>query len=216
MNIKRIICFACGFFILFSNVQKIVTPKWRNESEAETDKIDFLYSLPKNTLDYLVVGSSPSYFGINPMLIYAETGIVGLTLGTARQSAELSYHLLVETLKTQTPRLVFWDVSSLLSNSTTVEDVTRTVDSLAMSQNKAKLILGQNKSISSLTFPILQFHSRWKELSENDFVFDNSNKYFLAGSFLMFKSNLSTQKDKQLREEIIYELQPEGTVKRLN
>lgn len=213
--IGKVLCFLLIFVMLFFAVQAVMTPKWRTGSEAETDKMALFYDLPNDTLDYLIVGTSPAYFGLSPMMIYAKTGIVGYDLGNARQSIVSSYYLFKEALKTQSPKIVFWDVSSLFSATTTAADVTRTVVPLKFSKNKIEMIRNdkrESQSFSELLFPIIQFHDRWESLSAEDFILDNAGNYFLAGAHISFSSNLSSNKDRRTAEYDIYDLLDDGSV----
>lgn len=211
-KIKKILkasVFVTIFFIIFLTVQQIMTPKWRDSADAETEKFGFYYSLPKNTIDYIMLGTSPSFINVNIPQIYAETGITGYTLGTGRQSAKLSYYWLEEALKTQSPSIVFWEVSPLLRNSVTDADITRAIVPMKFSLNKLRAIKYCKKNtqtFSEILFPIIQFHSRWDSLGKEDF---NSNiedmNYYLYGSYITFNVNPSTNKDRGYIDYSIYE-----------
>ena len=167
-------------------VQWILIPSWKyipSVSEGETDKYLSFYDIPDNTLDYITIGTSLSFYSTNPMQIYARSGFKGYNLGSPSQSIELSYYWLKEAFKTQKPQFVFFEVSSLLKNYyVSNEQATKALIYMKPSINKVKACV---ESVSSnpeeILFPIIQFHSRWDELSEDDWK-KQSEDYFLKGA----------------------------------
>ncbi|MBQ1568206.1 MAG: hypothetical protein IIZ80_09985 [Erysipelotrichaceae bacterium] len=69
-----------------------------------------LHSLPENSLDVLVLGSSHAQYSFVPSFFYQETGLYSLVLGSACQPLEVSYEMLKEALKTQDPSVVILEV----------------------------------------------------------------------------------------------------------
>lgn len=119
-NTVKVLVFLSILCIIFVLCEKVLTAKWiyepRNEiidHASETNRYESFYKLQDNTLDYIVLGVSHSYYSINPMLIYAQTGYAGYDLGSPVQPIEVSYQWLQEACKYQTPKYVFYDVGSL-------------------------------------------------------------------------------------------------------
>lgn len=62
--------FCILFCAIFNICQTILTPYWKyitNVSEGESDRINAFYSQAPNSLDYLVLGVSHSFYSVNPM-----------------------------------------------------------------------------------------------------------------------------------------------------
>ncbi len=71
-------------------------------------------SLPENCLDVLVLGSSHAQYSFNPAFFYEETGLYSYVLGSSCQPFKVSYQMLKEGLKTQSPKTVILEVYTAL------------------------------------------------------------------------------------------------------
>lgn len=210
-NTLLTILFITLLFLMVWIVQGVFTPKWYSPNpDSETDKYGYFYTIPDNSLDYIVLGTSPAYQGIYPSVIYAETGISGYDFGTGRQSANLSYYWLVEALKTQSPKYVFFDVSPLFNDYNTLdEDVIRSLIQMKFSANKIEAILNcknETQDIFEIVFPLYRFHDRWTQLLEIDFEKRDFSEYFMCGEYIRFAILLNTVKDTFSTEYEIYSL----------
>lgn len=193
----------CGIFlILFNTFQSILTPYWKyetNVSEGEADRIHLFYQQEQDSLDYIVLGVSHSFYSVNPMQIYAESGITGFNLGSSDQPISVSYYWLKEACKTQSPQWVFFDVRSLFHKQENIlaARISKALIYMHPSLNKLEAMwnckaIGQ--SFWELAFPLLQFHDRWSSLSKSDWN-NETDDYFLYGTYLRFSSRLNIGKD---------------------
>lgn len=208
-KIVKPVVFFLIFVLMFLTVQEIMTPKWRfepapssNYGEGETDKYGHFYTLPDNTVDYLILGNSTAYRSINPTLIYAATGIAGYSLGGPSQRSDMSYYWLREALKTQSPSIVFLDVTSLTrSGHAPSADITKTIVPMKLSMNKIEAILNcktNSQTFAELMVPMIQFHSRWTSLTKNDWTVGNTPDYFMNGGYVDFVVRLNTGKSERM------------------
>lgn len=215
----RIICFFVIFAMLFICIQKIVTPKWLyvpGVSEGETNRYQSFYELDNNSLDYIILGPSTSFYSINPMLIYAETGYTGYNLGCPSQGIKVSLYWLKEALKHQKPKYVFYDVTSLLYKSTVSSSdsydasVTKALTNMRFSWNKIQACFEcrtKNKKPIEYLLPVLSFHTRWDDLEKDDFYF-GTNSYSLKGAYLNFKvCNESSKEVRNVNDYKKYDMQ---------
>lgn len=203
------VLFLAIFMVIFLSVQRVLTPKWRfngGNDEGEDEKYGSFYQLPRDTLDYLTIGASQSYFSVTPIRIYSETGITGYCLGSSGQSIEISYYWLKEALKTQSPKYIFIDVNCLLysleNKEKNVNFYTKSLMSMNFSWNKIEAIWNckrDDRTVFDYLFPILQFHTRWNELTINDFK-DNSHEYYLSGARIAFSQTMNVSNEKQERD----------------
>lgn len=194
----KISVFLVFFGVLFILSEKVLEEKWL-DSDQDICKYNSFYELPENTLDYIVLGASGSFFSINPMLIYAQEGYTGYNLGSAVQTIELSYYWLQEACKYQKPEYVFIDASSFLydENDKSKETLIRGMTYMKFSELKlraAKECRLPEMSKIELISPIYTFHDRWKGLTEDDFDFSN-HYYPFKGSCISFRTNKHTIKD---------------------
>ena len=202
----RILCFLIIFAILFVYIQKIVTPKWLyvpGASEGDTERYQNFYELDNESLDYIVLGPSTSFYSINPMLIYSESGYTGYNLGCPSQGIKVSLYWLKEALKYQKPKYVFYDATSLLYKSTVSSSdtydasVTKALTNMRFSWNKIQACFEcrtKNKEPIEYLLPILSFHTRWDDLAKDDFYF-GTNSYSLKGAYLNFKVRNDSSKE---------------------
>lgn len=234
MRVKRnilmtkVFTFMLILCVIFVFLQGILTPKWLygeglfgGASQGETSRYQTFYQLEKNSLDYITVGNSLTYYSINPSLIYAETGYRGYNVGVARQGIGLAYYWAEEALKYQSPKYLFWDANLLLSESAIDSndgDETVTINKafaymkFGTTKIKASIdIAGQTDKMNwiQILFPMASFHTRWKYLTKDDFSYSNDD-YALMGAFLPFRQrNYSDILDKNKDEYLAFNLKGE-------
>lgn len=76
-----------------------------------------LYALEDNSIDVLFVGTSYVRCGVDPSVMWSEAGIPCFMLSSGNQFVYASYYYLVEALKTQRPKLVVMDISTILEQN---------------------------------------------------------------------------------------------------
>lgn len=106
-------CIIC--MVLYASA--VVRPKYEELPNDLTAKIKGFYALEDNTMDVLFMGTSHTYYGFNPSILYKETGLSSYVFAGECQPISVTYHYLVEALKTQSPSLVVLDVFALLPTS---------------------------------------------------------------------------------------------------
>ena len=156
---------------------------YKLDETPETEMWQEFYSLEKNSLDIAFIGNSHVYNGINPAVLYEETGLKGFDLSTSNQDLFVSYHLFKEMLKTQSPSVVVLDTYALHLELTEREESLRSsyykmaFDDMKLSANKIEAVREWKKEKDDINtlerlFPLLEYHSRWEELNDADFSKD--------------------------------------------
>ena len=109
---------------------------------ASYERMRGFYSLPKNTLDIVFIGTSHLYYGIVPMKLWEDYGITSYVLAQQQQIIECSYAYINEVLKYQSPKLIVLDIYSLLSGHTipSINIIRKSIDYMKWGMNKLKLI----------------------------------------------------------------------------
>lgn len=213
-NVSKVILFVFLFVVLFSVLQNILTAKWifvQGVNDGETQRFKCFYDVPQNTLDYITLGPSPSYYSTNPIEIYCESGWKGYDLGNSCQGIAVSYYWLKEACKVQNPKIVFLDPSALFYDSKTDSEVnvTKALTNMKFSPNKVMACIdcaSEKKTAIEYILPMMSFHDRWCELERQDFDYKNED-YFMRGTYLSFYMiNYSNIIDKNLYEKDIYGL----------
>lgn len=191
-NIYRlclVIVFIAFFIAGFFRVSELV----RRKLNEDIDMIHSFYSLEKNSLDTIVIGSSHAYYGVTPNILWEENGITSYVMASPAQTPALSYYLLKEVMKYQKPKVVLYETYGCTYNDYfSDEGILRNVtDSMKLSKNKIDMI---NTLCSDLSFedrmpyylPLIKYHDRWRRLKNFDFHADST---YLKGT----KATLETR-----------------------
>ncbi len=112
--IKSVLLILCTFFIYnILNSMFLNKDVFRNES---------FHSLPEDTLDIVVLGSSNAQYSYVPEFTYLDNDLYSYVLGSACQPIKVSYQMLKEVLKTQKPKLVVLEVYTAMPLSSVCGD----------------------------------------------------------------------------------------------
>ena len=123
------------------------------------------------------VGPSFGLFSIDPMRIYEQTGIVSYNISSASQPLEISYYMVKDALRTQSPRYVFLDIGHVFSYWFENPFYRYVLDSMPLNSSKDEFARAyaahfpEEKRLAgylSAYFPIYQYHDRWSELRSMD------------------------------------------------
>ena len=168
-----------------------------------TYKLDCFYELEDNTVDVLVLGSSHAYQGFNTAVLWNEYGYTAFNLCGPAQPIWNTYYYLEEALKTQTPKAIILDVYMLYLSSEYDETASaiKNTDGLKWSQTKIDAInasFDTEKTGKQYFFSWLQYHSRYSDLSQNDFYPYQGNEDVYKnhkGFYCYFKTTEVQNKD---------------------
>lgn len=110
--ILRIIIFLiCAMFIFSYFGKKYEKAADKNVINYFTKaRFDDFYSIEKDSLDLVFVGSSHSYCSFDPENFDKELNILSHQMGTPLQHPDTTYYELLEIYKTQTPKVVVMEV----------------------------------------------------------------------------------------------------------
>ena len=165
---KQLAGSACFLLILALLVHGL-TFVTRNKNEAEL--VYPYYDEPKNSLDVVFVGSSHLMCGVYPMELYREYGIAAYDYTSSALVLPQAYYQVAEALRTQTPEVLVLDISGVAYSNTKVgspEYVHVQLDNMKWSLNKITAIhdlIEDPGDRLEYYFPLLKFHTRWKELT---------------------------------------------------
>ena len=174
----KFFCFVLIFAVLFLWLQELLRGKWfvgGKENAATTSTYREYRSLEEDTLDVLFIGTSHTYYGIDPMNLYEKTGITSYALGGQSLRMDMVYLSLREALRTQKPKVIFLDMSSIHYQKPMVEARMHMVlDEITLDGEKLDFILNTDaEDLGTLgaIFPFFRYHDRWKGLKETDFQY---------------------------------------------
>ena len=174
----RGIAFLIILFFVFIRTYDVLS--WKDTSGTYLSATEQLYATDEQLMDVIFFGSSHCYCGICPDVLWGNYGISAFNMTTSGQDKISSYHLLIETLKTQSPEVVCVELWGLTFDEHAVEgNVYRNMFAMSLSQNSVELVkeyADEEKWESYLLrWPII--HTRYRELEKYDFLDYEYNLY---------------------------------------
>lgn len=203
MNKRKIlkgICFVLVFVILFLLFQKLLQAKWiasSSENSASTSAWIEYRSLEENSLDVLFLGTSHSYYAVDPMYIYDKMGITSYVFGGPGLRMDLTYMNLEDALKTQSPSVVFLDMSAIQFDFQQEEaKCHKVLDQLPMTCSKIEYAFdteSEEMKPLDVLFPFFRYHSRWSDLGKKDFkyVLNDLDETYIRGHYITYQSKVT-------------------------
>lgn len=165
--------FLFCFLLLFMEISQIM----RRKPGSIADRIHAFYSVEKDTLDVVVLGSSHAYYGFQPMELWDSEGITSYVLGSTMQSVASSYFLLKEAFHYQKPRVVllesyYFYFDGLYRNEARIRDAFDGMKLGAVKKEMLDTFFPDMSLKDKLPFyvPFLMYHNRWDDLQAYDFL----------------------------------------------
>lgn len=160
-----------GFAVDFLN--RLFTPKYM--SGALDGAFIAEYYEEELSHDVVFLGDCEVFSNISPVYLYENYGITSFVRGSAQQLIWQSYYFLLETLETEKPDVVVYNALALVYNEPQSEAYNRiTLDGMKLSRHKLDSIsasMTEEESTIEYLLPALRFHSRWSELSADDWKY---------------------------------------------
>ncbi|MCD8027167.1 MAG: hypothetical protein LUF02_00555 [Erysipelotrichaceae bacterium] len=172
-KIVIVVISICIFVSTFFFLQELLQPKYMTSVFEGNLTGDYYDNEHDN--DVIFIGDCEVYENISPIAIWENYGIKSYIRGNAQQLAWHSYYILEDTLKYETPKVIVYNVTALHYGEPQNEAYNRMVlDDMPLSLTKINAILAsmtEEESLLSYIFPILRYHSRWSELTSDDFYY---------------------------------------------
>ncbi len=189
IHLIRTLCLLVAVLLLGGIVTvltPILEPKYITLSPEGSLTEEYYASVQKTPHDVLFIGDCEVYEGFVPAVLWEEYGISSYVRGGAQQLAWHSYYLLEDALRHETPQAVVFNVLALKYGEPQREAYNRmALDGMAWSSTKVNAILAsmtEEEHFLSYVFPFFRYHSRWGELSEEDFTYAWSDKPTVSDS----------------------------------
>ena len=175
-TVLSVIAVLLVFVAVFCLVTQLLTPKYMTDL-VEGSMISQYYR-ESGDHDVIFIGDCEVYANYSPMEMYRSQGITAYIRGTSQQLIWQSYYVLKETLKYETPKAVVFNVNAMRYAEPVKEAFNRlTIDQMRWSEEKVGIIqasMTEEEDFLSYVFPILRYHSRFDELTKEDW------EYFFA------------------------------------
>ena len=124
------------------------------------------HSLPNDTMDVIVLGSSHAQYSFVPNFFYEDTGFSSYVMGSPCQPLEVSYEMLKEALKTQSPQLVILEVYTAMPLRRVCEaDVCYVAGQYLMTGDEKYNTINYLDEEKAKTYynDFLNLHNNWKD-----------------------------------------------------
>lgn len=155
-------------------LQQLLMPKYVNGIVEGAFTADY-YNEKNKDFDVIFIGDCEVYENFSPVTLWQKYGINSYIRGNAEQYIWQSYYMLEDVLRYDTPKVVIFNVQSLQFDESQSEAYNRmTLEGMKWSSSKVNAILASMKEEENFldyVFPILRYHTRWKELTSDDFKY---------------------------------------------
>ena len=191
MSKKKVVlagfCMTAGAVLVLAAVQRLLQPKYMSDVVEGNLVADYYNS--NYAHDVLFVGDCECYENFSPVTLWEEYGIPSYIRGSAQQLIWQSYYLLEDALRYEAPKVVIFNVLSMKYGTPQNEAYNRmSIEGMKWSSSKVgsiKASMTDEESFLSYVFPILRYHSRWSEITADDFrYFFGAEPNFFAGYYL--------------------------------
>lgn len=170
-RIISVISIVLALLVVLYLAQRLVMPKYQTDV-VEGSMIEEYYK-EKLGHEVVFIGDCEVYENFSTMKLWEDYGITSYIRGSSQQLAWQSYYLLEDTLKTEKPKVVVFNVLSLKYNVPQKEAYNRmSIDGMRWSMSKVnniKASMTSEENFLDYVFPILRYHARWSELEKQDF-----------------------------------------------
>lgn len=169
LNIIALLAVVC----ILSLLQRLLMPKYVTHI-LEGSMVEEYYDQKKDH-DVIFIGDCEVFESFSPPCLWENYGITSYIRGSAEQLIWQSYYFLEETLTYEKPDVVVFNVLSMKSDKPHKESFNRlSLDGMKLSKSKIKAIndsMLDDEQLITYIFPILRYHSRWDEISKEDFKY---------------------------------------------
>jgi hypothetical protein len=171
----------------FLAIQNLLVPKYMS-GIYEGALIGEYYAEPRGH-DIVFIGDCEVYETVSPVTLWEEYGITSYIRGGPQQLIWHSYYLLKDALKYEKPRVAVFNILSMQYDEPQSEAYNRlNLDGMRLSPEKleaASVGAMPGESALSYAFPILRFHDRWSELTDDDFTYYASRRHVSVNGYVM-------------------------------
>lgn len=174
--------------VVLACLQRLLIPKYVS-GVIEGAFIAEFYEEERKDYDVIFVGDCEVYENFSPITLWEEYGVTSYIRGSAEQYIMQSYYILEDTLRYHTPEVVIFNVQALQFDEAQSEAYNRmTLEGMEWSMSKVNAILAsmkEDEQFLDYVFPILRYHSRWSELTADDFKYMFATKKVSHNGYYM-------------------------------
>ena len=189
-----ILAATAAVLAVLTPAQAVLVPKYVSASPEGSLTAEYYADVAEVSHDVLFVGDCEVYETFIPAVLWEEYGVSSYVRGSPQQLAWQSYYLLEDALRYETPKVVVFNVLALKYGEPQREAYNRmTVDGMEWSSAKVDCIkasMTEDESFLSYVFPILRFHSRWSEVTAEDWQYAFKEKPTVSDSGYLLQTDV--------------------------
>ena len=193
----RVLCILLALCVLGAIpaiLTPILMPKYVTASPEGSLTEEYYAAVAETNHDVLFIGDCEIYESFVPAVLWEEYGISSYLRGNAQQLVWHSYYMLEDSLRYETPKIVVFNVLALMYGEPQKEAYNRmALDGMEWSEVKAKAILAsmtEEEDFLTYVFPFFRFHSRWSELTAEDFAYAYGDKPTVSDSGYLMQTGI--------------------------
>ncbi|SHJ26207.1 SGNH/GDSL hydrolase family protein [Pseudobutyrivibrio xylanivorans] len=187
---KKLLAIILTLFIAVAGLAfttRLLEPKYMS-GVLEGAMIKEYYDDPTDH-NVVFIGDCELYENVSPVYLWENFGINSYIRGSAQQLIWQSYYLAEETIKTEHPDIIVFNVLSMKYNEPQKEAYNRmTIDGMRWSSSKIgsiKASMTEEEHFIDYVFPLLRYHRRWSDLNSDDLTyFTHSDKVTFNGYYM--------------------------------
>ncbi len=172
-NILSVAVVLVVFCLIVSFLTILLQPKYM--TDLVEGSMTSQYYQEAGGHDVIFIGDCEVYANFIPMELYRQAGITAYVRGNSQQLIWQSYYLLKETFRYETPKAVVFNVNAMRYDAPVSEAYNRLmIDKMRWSEEKVEIIkasMTEEENFISYVFPILRYHSRFSQLTAEDFSY---------------------------------------------
>lgn len=170
LSIAAVVLF---FLLLLILATRVLQPKYMTDLVEGSMLSQYYHEAGGH--DVIFIGDCEVYANFSPMELWREAGITAYVRGSSQQLIWQSYYVLSETFHYEAPKAVVLNVNAMRYGEPVSEAYNRlAMDKMKWSREKVDMIrasMTEEESFASYVFPILRYHSRFDELTAEDFTY---------------------------------------------
>ncbi len=172
----------------------ILAPKYLSLSPEGSLTEEYYAAARETPHDVLFIGDCEIYESFVPAVLWQEYGISSYVRGGAQQLVWHSYYMLEDALRYETPAIVVFNVLALKYGEPQREAYNRmTLDGMEWSPVKVEAIrasMTEEEDFLTYVFPFFRYHSRWGELTREDFTYAYKEKPTVSHSGYLMQTDV--------------------------
>ena len=197
VKVIRALCITLAALILAAvpaALTPVLIPKYLTLSREGSLTEEYYAAVDETNHDVIFIGDCEIYESFVPAVLWEEYGISSYLRGNAQQLVWHSYYMLEDTLRYETPEVVVFNVLALMYGEPQKEAYNRmALDGMEWSSVKARAIqasMTEEEDFLTYLFPFFRYHSRWSELTKEDFTYAYREKPLVSDSGYLMQTGI--------------------------